>query len=71
MMKLGGYVQCTTIAHEFEFGGQRSISPGTKKRKSVAFFGSRPLGRGPRAALFRERSSGAWLRRVGKPAPAV
>ena len=47
MMKLGGEVHCAKISPEFEFGGQRSRSPGTKRRTIAVFFS----GRGPRAAL--------------------
>jgi len=38
-MKLGGYERCAKILLEFEFEvkGQRSRSPGTKKRQSAAF----------------------------------
>ena len=65
MMKLGGYVQCTKILPQFKFGvkGQRSRSPGTKKKKVQHF--------------FQERSSGARVVssassvRVGKSAHAV
>jgi len=72
-MKLSGYVHCTKISPEFECQGQRSRSPETKNdRPKVPFFGSRPLGRGPRAAFFRNRSSGAWSTTpVGKSAHAV
>jgi len=61
-------VQCTKTSPEFECQGQRSKvkSQGhrdKKRQKCGILFGSRPLGRGPRAAaFFRERSSGARLR---------
>ena len=42
-------MQCTKISPEFEFGGQRSSSPGTKKRNGVAFF--RPVRRFSEARL--------------------
>ena len=32
MLKLGGYVHCTKISPEYECQGQRSRSPGTKKK---------------------------------------
>jgi len=35
MIKLGGSVHCTKISPEFEGQGQRSRSPGTKKRKTA------------------------------------
>jgi len=40
MMKLGGYVYCTKISPEFEFGGSMSKVKLTRdrKQKSVAFF---------------------------------
>jgi len=44
---------------EFECQGQRSRLPGTKTKKCGSLFGSCPLGRAPRAAYFRERSSGS------------
>ena len=46
MMKLGGYVYCTKISLEFEFGGSRSKVKLTRdrKQKSVAFFPAAVLG---------------------------
>ena len=56
-------MHCTKISPEFECQGQRSKVKdqghrGQKNEKLRHFFGSRPLGRGPRAAFFRDRSSG-------------
>jgi len=49
-MKLGGYVYSTKISAEFECQGQRLKVKVTedkkRKRKSAAFFGSGPKGRG-------------------------
>jgi len=52
MMKLNGWVHCTKISTEFEFGGRRSKVRLTrdKKRQGAAFF---------REQSLRVRSSGA------------
>jgi len=66
MMKLGGYRHCTKISPVFDCHGQRSkvkVIGDKKTKKCGILFGSRTLGRGPRAAFFREPSSGALLRR--------
>jgi len=55
MMKLNGWVHCTKISTEFEFGGRRSKVRLTrdKKRQGAAFLGSSPCGCGPRGPCVR------------------
>ena len=44
MMKLGGYVHCTKVSHEFECQSQSSRSSGTKKNEKVRHFLGAVLG---------------------------
>ena len=59
-------MRCTKILPEFESQSQRSkvkVTGDKKTKKCGILFGSRPLGRGPRAAFF----SGAVLGARGPP----
>ena len=59
-------MRCTEISPGFECQGQRSkvkVTEDKKTKKCGILFGSRPLGRGPRAKFFPGAVIGALLRR--------
>jgi len=63
-------VHCTKISPEFEFGGQRSRSPGTKKRKVRHFVRVSSSGARSSCGIFFGSDPGGAATPVGKSAHA-